>query len=139
MTTPLAPPVSPNPRKNRQQELEALQDSFDQATGRRSKGRQADPWHREDGLSQATKDLLDQLEPKQKGSGGFYQETAKQKKQQEAFDQAVKNIPANGTGTYKLEPVSPKERLLAWHKSLGTPAHVVEQELKALEQQEAKK
>jgi len=35
--------------------------------------------------------------------------------------------------------LSKRERLLAWHRSLGTPKHVVEAELNALEEQEAQK
>ncbi len=131
MATPLLPPQHQNPRRDRQQELAALNDQFDLATGKKSK---PTPWHTEKGLSKTTKQALDSLEP-QKKSGGFYSETTEQKKQQDAFDQALKNVTAPGTGTWQATPPTKKERLLAWHKSLGSPAHVVEQELKALEEQ----
>jgi hypothetical protein len=133
-TTPLSPPVNPGSRKDKALEMDRLQDQFDLATGKKSKPA---PWHTEKGLSKSTKQALDTLEP-QKKSGGFYKETPEQKKQQDAFDQAIKNIKDPGTGTWQATPPTKKERLLAWHKSLGSPAHVVEQELKALEEQEGK-
>jgi len=137
MSTPLDPPVNSSSRKNRQQEINRLLDQFDQATGRKSKDQKPQPWHDESKLSKKTKEALDALEPKEKMSGGFYKETPEQKARQDAFDKAVKDIPAPGTGTWRVSPISKKDRLLAWHKALGTPAHVVEQELKALEQQES--
>jgi len=134
-TTPLSPPQHQNPRRVRQQELDRLQDQFDLATGRKS---HPAPWHTEKGLSKATKQALAALEP-QKKSGGFYKETEAMRKQQDAFDQAMKNIKDPGTGTWKAGPVSKRDRLLAWHRSLGSPKSVVDAELKALEEQEAKK
>ncbi len=135
MATPLSPPQHQNPRRDRQQELDRLQDQFDLATGKKS---HPAPWHTERGLSKATKQALDALEP-QKKSGGFYSETPQQKAQQDAFDQAMKNIKDPGTGTWQATPPTKKERLLAWHKALGSPQHVVDAELKALEEQEARK
>jgi len=135
MATPLSPPQHQNPRRDRQQELAALNDQFDLATGKKSK---PTPWHTEKHLSKATRDFLDAQEPQQKKSGGFYSETTEQKKQQDAFDAAVKNIPAQGAGTYKLGPVTPEERLRSWHKSLGTPSHIVEKEVADLKEQEGK-
>jgi len=139
MTTPLTPPQHQNPRKDRQKEINALLDEFDSRTGRRPKDRKPQPLHDESKLSQKTKDLLDQLEPKQKGSGGFYQETAEQKKQQDAFDKSLKNIPAVGTGTYKLGPVSKKRDSWPGTGGLGSPQHVIDAELAQLEKQEARK
>lgn len=138
MSTHLDPPVNSSPRKNRQQEINRLLDQFDQATGRKSRDHKPQPWHDESKLSKRTKEALDALEPKEQRSGGFYKETPEQKAKQEAFDTAVKNVSAPGTGTWQAGPISKKDRLLAWHKALGTPAHVVEQELKALEQQVVK-
>jgi hypothetical protein len=135
MATPLSPPQHQNPRRDRQQELAALNDQFDLATGKKSK---PTPWHKEPKLSKGKQKALDQQEPQQRKSGGFYKETTEQKTQQEAFDLAMKNVKAPGTGTWKATPPTKKEKLLAWHKSLGSPAHVVEQELKALEEQEGK-
>lgn len=137
MSTPLDPPVNPSSRKNRHQEINRLLDQFDQATGRKSRGQKPQPWHDESKLSKKTKEALDALEHKEQRSGGFYKETPEQKAKQDAFDKAVKDIPATGAGTWKAGPVSKRDRLLAWHKALGTPSHVVEQELKALEQQES--
>lgn len=134
MATPLSPPQHQNPRRDRQQELAALNDQFDLATGKKSK---PTPWHTEKGLYKTTKQALDSLEP-QKKPGGFYSETTEQKTQQDAFDAAVKNIPAQGAGTYKLGPVTPEERLRSWHKSLGTPSHIVEKEVADLKEQEGK-
>jgi len=134
-TTPLLPPVSPGSRKDKALEMDRMQDQFDLATGRKSK---PTPWHTEKGLSQATKQALDSLE-QQKKSGGFYHETEAMKKQQDAFDQTLKNIKDPGTGTWQTTPPTKKERLLAWHRSLGSPKHVVDAELKALEEQEARK
>jgi len=56
----------------------------------------------------------------------------------EAFDQAMKNIKDPRTGTWQATPPTKMERLLAWHKALGSPKHVVDAELKALEEQEGK-
>jgi len=44
MATPLSPPQHQNPRRDRQQELDRLQDAFDLQTGRKSK---PTPWHTE--------------------------------------------------------------------------------------------
>lgn len=139
MTTPLAPPQHQNPRKDRQKEIEALLDDFDSRTGKNPRDKQAQPLHDESKLSKKTRDLLDQQEqkPKPQKSGGFYQETAAQKVLQDKFDQTLKHIPANGTGTWQATPPTKKERLLAWHKSLGSPQHVIDAELAQLEAQEA--
>jgi hypothetical protein len=134
-TTPLSPPVSPGSRKDKALEMDRRQDAFDLATGKKSKPA---PWHTEKGLSQATKHALDALEP-QKKSGGFYKETPEQKAQQDAFDQAIKNIKDPGTGTWQATPPTKKDRLIAWHRSLGSPKSVVDAEIAALEQQESKK
>jgi len=135
MSTPLSPPVNPGSRKDKALEMERLQDAFDLQTGRKSK---PTPWHTEKGLSKSTKQALDQSQEPQKKSGGFYKETPEQKKQQEAFDQAMKNIKDPGAGTWQATPPTKRERLLAWHRSLGSPKHVVDAELKALEEQEGK-
>jgi hypothetical protein len=128
--------MNPSSRKSKDLEMERLQQEFDLRTGRVPSKPQ--PWHTEKHLSKATRDLLDAQEPQQKKSGGFYSETTEQKKQQDAFDAAVKNIPAQGAGTYKLGPVTPEERLRSWHKSLGTPSHIVEKEVADLKEQEGK-
>jgi hypothetical protein len=129
--------MNPSSQNNKKQEMEKLQQQFDQATGRVPSKPQ--PWHTEKGLSKATRDLLDAQEPQQRLSGGFYSETPEQKKQQEAFDALIKNTPVQGAGTWQATPPTKKERLLAWHRSLGSPKHVVDAELKALEEQEARK
>ncbi|MDD2754403.1 MAG: hypothetical protein PHS80_02630 [Methanothrix sp.] len=134
MSTPLSPPQHQNPRSDRQQELAALNDQFNLATGRKSK---PSPWHKEPKLSKGKQEALDALEP-QKKSGGFYKETEAMKKQQDAFDLALKNVKAPGTGTWQATPPTKKEKLLAWHKALGSPKHVVDAELAQLEQQEGK-
>jgi hypothetical protein len=134
MSTPLSPPVNPGSRNDKALDMDRLQDQFDLATGKKSKPA---PWHTEKGLSKSTKQALDSLEP-QKKSGGFYKETPEQKKQQEAFDLAMKNVKAPGTGTWQAGPVSKRDRLIAWHRSLGSPKHVVDAELAQLEQQEGK-
>jgi len=134
-TTPLSPPVNPGSRKDKAQEMERLQDLFDLATGKKSK---PTPWHKEPKLSKGKQEALDQLEPQQKKSGGFYSETPEQKKQQDAFDQAMRNVKDPGTGTWQATPPTKRERLLAWHKALGSPKHVVDAELKALEEQESR-
>ena len=139
MSTSLPTPdqMNPNSRKSKDQEMERLQQQFDAATGRGPATKE--PWHNEKGLSKATRDLLDSLEPEQKKSGGFYKESPEMAARQDQFDAAVKNVPATGTGTWKAGPMSKRDRLLAWHKSLGTPMAVVDAELKALEEQEARK
>jgi len=48
----------------------------------------------------------------------------------------MKNIKDPGAGTWQATPPTKRERLLAWHRSLGSPKHVVDAELKALEEQE---
>jgi hypothetical protein len=134
MATPLSPPVNPGSRNDKALDMDRLQDQFDLATGKKSKPA---PWHTEKGLSKSTKQALDSLEP-QKKSGGFYKETPEQKTQQDAFDKALKNVTAPGTGTWQATPPTKKEKLLAWHKALGSPKHVVAAELAQLEQQEGK-
>jgi len=138
MSTSLPSPdqMNPSSRKSKDLEMERLQQQFDQRTGRVPSKPQ--PWHTEKNLSKATRDLLDAQEPQQKRSGGFYKENPEQKAQQDAFDQALKNVTAPGTGTWQATPPTKKERLLAWHRSLGSPKHVVDAELKALEEQEGK-
>ena len=122
MATPLDPPVNPGSRKDKALEMERLQDQYDLATGRKSK---PTPWHKEPKLSKGKQEALDQQEPQQRKSG--------------AFDQALKNTPAPGTGTWQATPPTKRERLIAWHRSLGSPKHVVDAEIAALEQQESKK
>lgn len=139
MSTPLDPPVNPSSKKNRQQEINRLLDQFDQATGWKSRDQKSQPWHDESKLSKKTKEALDALEPKEQRSGGFYKETPEQKAKQDAFDNAVKDIPATGAGTWQAGHLSKRDRLLAWHRALGTPKQVAEAELKALEEQEAQK
>jgi len=134
MATPLSPPVNPGSRKDKALEMDRLQDQFDLQTGKKS---HPAPWHTEKGISKSTKQALDALEP-QKKSGGFYVESEAMRKQQDAFDQAMKNVKGPGTGTWQATPPTKKERLLAWHRSLGSPKHVVDAELKALEEQEGK-
>lgn len=138
MSTSLPSPdqMNPSSRKAKDQEMERLQQEFDQRTGRVPSKPQ--PWHTETNLSKATRDLLDAQEPQHKRSGGFYVEDPKMAARQDAFDAAVKNIPAQGAGTYKLRPVTPEERLRSWHKSLGTPPHIVEKEVADLKEQEGK-
>jgi hypothetical protein len=126
-----------NPKKKREAELAALMDEFDTRTG--TKPRVPTPWHKEPKLSKGKQEALDALEPQKKRSGGFYQEKPEQKAQQDAFDQALKNVTAPGTGTWQAGPVSKRDRLISWHKALGSPQHVVDAELKALEQQETRK
>lgn len=139
MSTTLPSPdqMNPSSRKSKDLERERLQQQFDAATGRVPSKPQ--PWHTEKGLSKATRDLLDAQEPQQKRSGGFYQEDPKMAARQDAFDAAIKNIPAQGAGTYKLGPVTPEERLRSWHKSLGTPSNIVEKDVADLKKQEARK
>jgi len=136
MATPLSPPVNPGSRKDKALEMERLQDQYDLATGRKAK---PTPWHKEPKLSKGKQEALDQQEPQQKRSGGFYSETPEQKKEQDQFDATVRNTPAQGAGTYKLGPVTPEERLRSWHRSLGTPSHIVEKEVADLKEQEARK
>lgn len=136
MSTSLPSPdqMNPSSQKNKNQEMERLQQEFDSRTGRATSNPQ--PWHTEKGLSKATRDLLDAQEPQQKRSGGFYHEPEAVRMQQDAFDAAIKNIPAQGAGTYKLGPVTLEERLRSWHRALGTPIHIVEQEVAQLKQQQ---
>lgn len=138
MSTSLPSPdqMNPSSRKSKDLERERLQQQFDAATGRVPS--KPTPWHKEPKLSKGKQKALDQQEPQQKKSGGFYKETPEQKKQQDAFDNALKNVTAPGTGTWQATPPTKKEKLLAWHKALGSPKHVVDAELKALEEQEGK-
>jgi len=136
MTTPLSPPVNPGSRKDKALEMDRLQDQFDLQTGKKS---HPAPWHKEPKLSKVKQEALDQQEPQQRKSGGFYKETPELKAQQDAFDKALKNVKDPGTGTWQATPPTKRERLLAWHRSLGSPKHVVDAELKALEEQEGKK
>ncbi len=135
MSTPLDPPMNPSSRKNRQQEINRLLDQFDQATGWKSRDQKSQPWHDESKLSKKAKEALDALEPKEQRSGGFYKETPEQKAKQDAFDKAVKDIPASDTGTWQAGHLSKRDRLLAWHRSLGTPKRAVEAEMKQLEKE----
>ena len=123
-----------SPVKKREAELAAIMDKYDQQLGLKQK--EPTPWHKEPKLSNDKKEALDALEPKERGSGGFYKETPEQKKQQEQFDQSLKDVKDPGTGTWQATPPTKKERLLAWHKSLGSPQHIIDAELAQLKEQE---
>lgn len=135
MSTPLDAPVNPvGSKKNREQEINRLIDEFDGRTGRKPQS-PAEPLHDESKLSKETieaLDAFDALEAKKK-SGGFYKETFLQKLQQDAFDQLVKNGVQGQGGKWVTGPITKKERLLAWHKALGTPQHIVDAEIQDLE------
>ncbi|MDM7912454.1 MAG: hypothetical protein QUS09_05090, partial [Methanotrichaceae archaeon] len=123
-----------NPKEKRKAELAALMDEFDLKTGKKSI---PTPCHKEPRLNKAQRIALDAQEPREKGSGGFYKESPEMKAKQKKFDEAVHHRPAQ---EWQAGPVTPEERLRSWHKALGTPAHIVEQEVAELKQrQEAKK
>lgn len=135
MSTPLDPPVNPGSKKDKALEMERLQDEFDLKTGRKSIPA---PWHKEPRLNKSQRQALDALDPKEK-KPTLYKVTPEMAAKQKEFDEAVHHRPAEGVGTWQATPPTKKERLLAWHKSLGSPQHVIDAELKALEEQEAKK
>lgn len=141
-TTPLYSPEHFEPRKNRKQEIERILDSFDAATGRkpRSPAEPRESFYTEKHISPASKKLLNEIDPKH---GPEKKElTDKQRameRKQEQFDLLLKDNDGEGAGKWQTGPVSKRDRLLAWHKSLGSPQHVVDAEINALEQQEAKK
>lgn len=122
-----------NPIQKRKLELEKLQDEFDLKTGKKSI---PSPWHREKNLSKTTKQALDALDPKEK-EPTLYKESPEMKAKQKEFDDLIHHRSAQ---EWQAGPVTPEERLRSWHKALGTPAHIVEQEVAQLrQQQEAKK
>ncbi len=136
MSTPLDPPVNPGSKKDKALEMERLQDEFDLRTGKKSI---PSPWHRESKLSKGKQQALDAQEPKEKKSGGFFKESPEMAAKQKEFDEALKDIKSPDS-TWQPNPVTPEERLRSWHRALGTPSHIVEQEVAELKQrQEAKK
>jgi len=125
-----------NSKKKREAELAALIDEFDKRTG--MKPREPAPWHKDPKLSKGKQEALDALDPKE-SQPSLYKESPEMAKKQQQFDDTIHNRPAQGVGTWQATPVSKKERLLAWHKALGSPQHAVDAELKALEPQETRK
>ncbi|MFB3764832.1 MAG: hypothetical protein ACE14P_06235 [Methanotrichaceae archaeon] len=116
----------PNGHQKRKQEVERLLDEFDARTGKTPKPRD---------IPEIKKKAP---EPEKEGPN-FYKTTPEMEAKQEEYDRALKGDRSKGPGTWQTAPVSKKERLLAWHKSIGSPQHVIDAELKQLEEQEARK
>lgn len=87
-------------------------------------------WYSEKKLSPATKALLDSLEPKRGKEQRFYKEPAELKVRVDKMMEQAKHI--SDPPKYKLGPVSDEEKLLAWHKSLGSSQRVIDFEIEEL-------
>lgn len=107
----------PNGVQRRKQELERVLDDFDERTGKKPKSREIPK-------------VKEKPEEHEEQEHNFYKESPEMKARQAAFDETIKNRSAK---SWQSGPVSKKDRLLAWHKALGSPQHVIDAELKDLE------
>lgn len=128
--------MNPADSAKKKADMEKLQDEYDRKLGLKP-NQYTTPWHGEENVSPSAKKLLDALDSKTSNGSKLTKLSPDQEKKQKEFDDLVKHRPDTGTGTWKAEPVSKKERLLAWHKALGSPKAVVDAELRDLEKQEA--
>lgn len=133
MSTPLSTPQSLEQKAARKQQLDALNDLCDQRLGRSHT-----PLFSEAGLSKSTVAALDSLEvkPAESKISHLYHMPAGMAQKLEQFDKSISDVP---TPKAPKEILSMEERLISWHKSLGSPSHVVAAELKQLHEQEAMK
>jgi hypothetical protein len=101
----------------------------DQQRGDSSQPREGG-WYSEKGLSPATKTLLDSLEPKRGKEQRFYKETPELKARVDRMIEEAKHI--SDPPKFKLGPVSEEEKLLAWHKAIGSSQRVIDYEIEEL-------
>ena len=93
-------------------------------------GRDTSPLFTEKNLSKATKDALDATEQRKPVESKLtYKLPEGMAQKLDNFDAIIKNRPSPH---YKTGPISAEERLLAWHRHLGTPDPIVQAELKQL-------
>ena len=125
--------MSPEQKAISKIELQQLNDLADKATGRVIPIGQ--PWHTERNLSKETKAALDSLEPKQpqKPESPLYKLPEGMDQKLKNFDEVIKNRPSPKPF---MGPISAEDRLIAWHKSLGSPDRVLQAELKQLRAQQ---
>jgi hypothetical protein len=93
-------------------------------------------WYSEKKLSPKTRELLDSFEPKKGKEQRFYHESPELKARVDRLTEASKHLQA--VPVYKLGPVSDEEKLLAWHKAIGSPQRVIDFELQQLKERKAK-
>lgn len=124
--------MSPEQKTARKIELQQLNDLCDKRLGR-----DTSPLFTEKGLSKETKQALDATDPQKPASESPWYTMPKGMEEKIAqFDKGLSDTPAPRKAQSIL---SMEERLLSWHKSLGSPAHVVAAELKQLHEQEVMK
>ena len=87
-------------------------------------------WYSEKNLSPACRKALDSLEPKRGEGQRFYKEPPELKSRVDKLIENAKHI--QEPPKFKLGPVTEEERLLAWHKAIGSPQHVIDYELQEL-------
>ncbi len=87
-------------------------------------------WYSEKGLRPEVRKALDDLEPKRGEGQRFYKEPPELKSRVDKLIEGAKHI--QEPPKYKLGPVTEEERLLAWHKAIGSPQQVIDYELQEL-------
>jgi len=87
-------------------------------------------WYSEKNLSPVCRKALDEMEPKRGEGQRFYKEPPELKARVDKLIEGAKHI--QEPPKFKLGPVSEEERLLAWHRSIGSPQHVIDYELQEL-------
>ena len=134
MSLPTQDQMSPEQKAIRKIELEQLNQECDRRAGRVTAIGQA--WGTEKNLSKEIVAVLDSLESKPRPTESTLHkpESPEMKARQDQFDNIVKNRPSPH---YKTGPISAEERLIAWHRHLGTPSHIVDAELKQLREGKA--
>lgn len=128
---PSASEMSPEAKAIRKIELQQMNDLAD-----RRLGRDTSPLFTEKNLSKATKEALASVEPIKPKEGTFYKETPEMTARQDSFDKFVKN--RSDAPKFQHGPVSKLDRLLAWHKGIGSNQAVIDYEVAQLKAQEGK-
>ena len=102
----------------------------EQQQGGDSSQPRAGSWYSEKNLRPEVRKALDDLEPKRGKDQRFFKEPPELKARVDKMIEQAKHI--QEPPKYKIGPVSEKEKLLAWHKAIGSPQHVINYELQEL-------
>lgn len=87
-------------------------------------------WYSEKNLRPEVRKALENLEPKRGERQSFYKEPPELKARVDKLIENAKHI--QEPPKFKLGPVTEEERLLGWHKAIGSPQHVIDYELQEL-------
>ncbi|MEI2762024.1 hypothetical protein [Methanothrix soehngenii] len=90
----------------------------------------AGSWYSEKNLRPEVRKALDELEPKRGKEQRFYKEPPELKARVDKMIEGAKHI--SDPPKYKIGPVSEEEKLLAWHKAIGSSQRVIDFEIEEL-------